>query len=117
MLSGWFVYFWILIRINLLCDGAFIRGGLAQFAVTTNIAQAHERIKGIGFNAAGLSSSTLSGVANTNLQLAMDSVVHCVTKKDPVSAFGALVGYRQVLPKGKSNGHSLNDVRSCLALL
>lgn len=97
--------------------GHSLGGGLAQFAVTTNIAQAHERIKGIGFNAAGLSSSTLSGVANTNLQLAMDSVVHYVTKKDPVSAFGALVGYRQVLPKGKSNGHSLNDVRSCLALL
>lgn len=97
--------------------GHSLGGGLTQFAVATNIALAHERMKGIGFNAAGLSASTLSPLDDRNLQLAMDSVVHYATIKDPVSVFGAAVGLRQLLPKGKSNGHSLDDVKDCLQLL
>lgn len=97
--------------------GHSLGGGLAQLAVISNISKAHDRIKGIGFNAAGLTMSTLAGLGDSNLQLAMDSIVHYCTMKDPVSAFGALAGYRQILPKGPSNGHSLDDVRECLKLL
>lgn len=97
--------------------GHSLGGGLAQFAVISNISKAHDRIKGIGFNAAGLTMSTLTGLGDSNMQLAMDSIVHYCTMKDPVSVFGALAGYRQILPKGASNGHSLEDVKECLKLL
>lgn len=97
--------------------GHSLGGGLTQFAVAANILKAHERMKGISFNAAGLSLSTLCLLNDRNLQMSMDSIVHYATMKDPVSVFGALIGYRQRLPKGKSNGHSLDDVKNCLALL
>lgn len=98
--------------------GHSLGGGLTQFAVTANIADAGDRLGGIGFNSAGLSMVSLEHLGKKKLEVALNSVIHYTTVSDPVSALGALIGAHVVLPlcEGSGSGHSLDCVRACIAV-
>ena len=103
---------------TLYVTGHSLGGGLTQFAVTANMADAAGRLKGIGFNSAGLSMVSLEHLGRQKLELALGNVIHYTTISDPISAVGALVGVHVVLPlcEGSGSGHSLNCVRACMAV-
>lgn len=98
--------------------GHSLGGGLTQFAVTANISHASGRLKGIGFNSAGLSMVSLEHLGKQKLEMALDSIIHYTTASDPVSAVGALIGAQAVLPvcEGSGSGHSLKFVSACMAV-
>lgn len=96
--------------------GHSLGGGLTQFAVTANMAEGLDRLKGIGFNSAGLSETSLTHLGKPRIEKALKYIIHYTTANDPVSARGALIGAHVVLPtcERAGSGHSLSSVRACL---
>lgn len=98
--------------------GHSLGGGLAQFAVAANCNAANSgRLKGYGFNPAGLSMRAFDALKkNGKLKIAKNLVEIYRTGLDPVSRVGGLIGNVYELPTPKAV-HGMSILYDCMKLL
>jgi len=98
---------------NIVITGHSLGGGLTQAAVLANC-QRYENLTGAAFNSAGLSSGTINQAGGINaLKKASERLTHYRAQKDPVSAFGALIGNVQVLTNATFPWHCISNIKNC----
>lgn len=66
--------------------GHSLGGGLAQYALATNIESESNRLQGWTFNSAGLSASTLGAIGVERIKAAQQNITNVRVEGDPVSA-------------------------------
>jgi hypothetical protein len=96
---------------NVTVVGHSLGGGLTQFSVISNQS---ERLSGICFNSAGLSSYSLKALTPEKINFSKDKINHYTTKHDLVSKIGALIGHVVILPEVNDSLHGLNSIKPCL---
>lgn len=82
--------------------GHSLGGGLMQFSVQALSAKYGDRLRGYGYNSAGLSKLTLSLLNVNDLNKASGNIEHIVLKKDIVSRVGSLIGINYCLKERKA---------------
>lgn len=100
---------------HVVVTGHSLGGGLAQFALAAQQAE-KTSILGIGFNAAGLSMTSLAHLGDERLSASRDKIIHFSTLLDPVSRVGGILGGRRALPiaAGRVPLHAWQDLRACM---
>ncbi len=93
--------------------GHSLGGGLAQFALSANVAK-YPNISGYAYNPAGLSQITINHLGNERLTAAKERVWVFATCYDPVSLFGGKLGTLTTLPKTDNNGHGIAALEECM---
>lgn len=95
--------------------GHSLGGGLTQFAVAAQAPEDLPRLRGVAFNAAGLSLASLNVLGEARMAAAQNRIAHFTTRLDPASAFGGLLGAHLRLPGASGHdGHSVADLRVAL---
>ena len=93
--------------------GHSLGGGLAQLAVLANCSS-YDNLYGVAFNSAGLSKETISEAGGENAVItASDRISHYRAKYDPVSEFGALIGYVKDLENASFPWHCISNIERC----